>query len=144
MSIFTGILPGYIYDITHPFQVQPSFGLAIALIGGYCLGFPLGSALGTYYTGKLLHQNGTLWGSLIGGTIGMAMGAGALFFTLEYPLPFILIPLTLPQIGSIVGYNLSRESSQNIRQQGCLPILPESGVCSKNSGIKVMLLSIKF
>ena len=140
MSIFTGILPGYIYDITHPFQVQPSFGLAIALIGGYCLGFPLGSALGTYYTGKLLHQNGTLWGSLIGGTIGMAMGVGALFFQ-PYSVP---LTLTLPQIGSIGGYNLLRKSPQNIREQGCLPLFPESRVCSKNSGIKVILLSIKF
>jgi len=72
--------------------------------------------------------------------LGSYIGAnGGLGWHLQWTLPPIL-----PQIGAVVGYNLLRKSPNDIREQGCLPLFPESRVCSKNSGIKVILLNIKF
>lgn len=114
----------------------------------YIVGFPLGSALGTYFTGRYSHQKGTFWGSLVGGTIGMTIGIGVLAPAGE---PGLILTLSLPQIGAVIGYNLFRKHSHSIEKQGYMFDVPQFEICAvggfpynQNLKIKMTLLKMKF
>lgn len=155
------------YHIVKPSPMHESMdemNWLIVLGAGYIVGFPLGSALGTYFTGALFQQSGSFSGSLAGGTAGMVIamcasvigaiiweitdgGLGGLYYAaLVSPLPFIL-----PQIGAVIGYNRSRKPSHSVEQQGFMFDIPQLEICAtKNSSysqgfkIKMTLLNIKF
>lgn len=160
MSIFTGVVPGYVLSFMNPSPSrEPGLELVVTLIGGYCIGFPFGSASGTYFIGKLFHQDGTFWGSLAGGAIGMAIGISTIVLITstgasEHLLGFYAewcLPPILPQVGAVIGYNLSRKSSSNINQQGSILGIPQLGVLmtrrpshSKDFKVRLTLLRIGF
>ncbi len=82
----------------------------VGLAAGYCVGLPLGSAIGTSAFGKATSQSGSVWWSWVGanlGTISALLFTGALG---ESPLG-MFVPGVLvagPVVGAVVGYNCSK------------------------------------
>lgn len=80
------------------------------LAAGYCVGLPLGSAIGTSVLGRTRSPRGSVWWSWVGANVGTI---SALLFTRvlgESPLG-MFVPGVLaagPVVGAVVGYNYSK------------------------------------
>ena len=88
------------------------------LYAGYSaalIGFPLGSATGSYLMGSLEKQGGAWWASMLGAYAGTAAGIGLAYLGYrsgEAGRDYIAVPLYVlagvaPLSGAVAGYNVS-------------------------------------
>ena len=80
-----------------------------ALLCGICAGTLIGAPTGVIMTGKIMHQNGSVWGAYAGGLFGTMLVLGTMYVNgKSVSLNGVTIPsiLILPPICSIWGYNL--------------------------------------
>jgi len=91
-----------------PFIIPPAFG--------YIFGGSIGAPLGTKLTDKIIGDRGSVTGAYVGGIIGAGLvGFTAVkFFVGEMPSEvFIPAAVILPQLLSVVGYNLHKPDNES-------------------------------
>jgi hypothetical protein len=106
---------------------------------GYFIGYPIGSALGTHAVGKLFHQDGPFWRSLLWAELAAWIWTGGIGYCLEIwgpiggGVPFVqkVIPdevgvlgvFLLPPLAAVISYNLW--GTKNIEESYFIPPLIE-------------------
>lgn len=96
-------------------------GLAIlAVFAAYPIGGMVGAPVGTVLTGKIIHDEGSVFGAYAGGIIGTGLGVLTVYSYSKatahveqnsWPL-VITAALILPPIMSVVGYQLGKPENQ--------------------------------
>ncbi|NJN19305.1 MAG: hypothetical protein HC822_25175 [Oscillochloris sp.] len=100
---YLGLLIGRTY-----FAGDPSgFGDIVASLTGLIVGYPLGTAVGTWLAGRLLGRRGSLALALVGGysAVGAMLVAGQIFWRTEIVIGWVLMAL-FGLIGAMAGYYL--------------------------------------
>ncbi len=78
---------------------------------GATIGYTAGSAVGTYWAGSSLKQNGTFLPTLTGALLGVPIAWGLIWAAIEMEKSealFLIPAFAIPPIGAVIGYNLSR------------------------------------
>lgn len=81
---------------------------------GATIGYTAGSAVGTYWAGSSLKQNGTFLPTLTGALLGVPISWGLIWAAIEMEKSealFLIPAFAIPPIGAVIGYNLSRPKS---------------------------------
>ena len=125
--------------------------LSVAILAG----FDIGSTLGVYILGKTKGDTGKIFYTFLGGTIGALVGAPVLVKADGYGKLFgVVIAFTTTSVGTVIGYNLSRDSDYwgviNIDSSGVKSGMPMLSMTTertwlnqKCSRIDMRLVSIK-
>ena len=86
---------------------------AYAEIGGMTVGYSAGSALGTWFVGRMARQDHREYGAFLGALAGLPLSFGlvvaaAALENNDKPGALLLIPaFAAPPTGAVIGYNLS-------------------------------------
>ena len=136
IGIPSGLVTTFVFFGTHADLMDKGPGITFAAIT-YIAGGMIGAPLGTVYTGKKLHQSGSVLDAYLGGVVGTGLGILILSQTDSKIPATIAIPafILLPPLCSVIGYNLfphknnSQSSifSKNLPAIG-LSVLPEKHV----------------
>lgn len=86
---------------------------------GFVAGYTIGNALGVYLAGRSRYETGSFGTTLLGSILGMALGG--FIYTKFYKSPWGLLPIALPPIFAVTGFNITRKyRSQSTSERSLL------------------------
>jgi hypothetical protein len=120
-----GLVGGVVATECSFFETDCTAAVVFALSG-----MALGATLGTWGAGSLMRGKGGFWGTLLGALLGTGAGLVALSVDQDALGPIGL--LSLPAIGAVTGYELSRHAGDSdvtrfSLEAGPAPVVPSVG-----------------
>lgn len=132
---------------THGSQEESIFGWAAVEALSLCVVVPAAAAFGVKQVGDRYDESGSFWASYAGGLVGVAGACGVTFLTASVagPMAMLVLGPTLPPLGAMVGYNMSRPEQNRSDLQGrrFLPPSMSLTLTSRSDGARVAGISVR-